>query len=235
MDRAREEFVSVAAHQIRTPLTALHWAIEQLKGANKEPSLSPIIEESLGLSERTLKIANDLLDAAQIEDGRLELKVSKLELKTWAEKVVKEFQGLATSKKLTLSLSAPAETYATADESQISMVLANLIDNAIKYNLPGGRVEIVIQKEPSFAKISVKDTGLGMPANELPRLFEKLYRGTKAVRVEPNGSGLGLYIAKNIIEKHGGQMGADSEINRGSTFWFTLPESSIKNNESFGF
>ncbi len=235
VDRAREEFVSVAAHQIRTPLTALHWAIEQLKGANKEPSLSPIIEESLGLSERTLKIANDLLDAAQIEDGRLELKVSKLELKTWAEKVVKEFQGLATSKKLTLSLSAPAETYATADESQISMVLANLIDNAIKYNLPGGRVEIVIQKEPSFAKISVKDTGLGMPANELPRLFEKLYRGTEAVRVEPNGSGLGLYIAKNIIEKHGGQMGADSEINRGSTFWFTLPESSIKNNESFGF
>lgn len=233
VERTREEFIAVAAHQIRTPLTALHWAMEQLKGLNKEPSLTSIIEESLGLSERTLKIANDLLDAAQIEDGRLELSLSKLELKTWAEKVVKEFQGLAATKKISMSLLAPEQAYINADESQISMVLANLVDNAIKYNLPGGRVEVSIKKEVGFYQISIKDTGLGLPANEKPRLFEKLYRGTEAVRVEPNGSGLGLYIAKNIIEKHGGQMGVDSEVNRGSTFWFTLPEYQETNYEGF--
>lgn len=233
VEKTRENFIAVAAHQIRTPLTALHWAMEQLKSGNKDASLSPVIEEGLGLTERTLKIANDLLDAAQIEEGRLELSLNKVEIKSWAEKIIREFQGLAAAKKISILFSAPEDAIAEADESQISMVLANLIDNAVKYNLPGGRVEVAIKKLASEIQVSVRDTGLGIPPEELPKLFEKLHRGKEAVRVEPNGSGLGLYIAKNIIEKHGGKFSVASEANRGSLFSFTLPEYKPKEYEGF--
>lgn len=235
VEKTREEFIAVAAHQIRTPLTALHWALEQLKSSNQDQSLSPIISEALNTSERTLKIANDLLDAAQIEDGRLELKTTPTDLKNLIEKIVKQFEDLAKNKKVSLSISAPSSAMVLADENQISMVLANLIDNAIKYNLVGGRVEIIIQEELGMIKTSIKDTGLGVSNEELPRLFEKLYRGSEAIRVEPNGSGLGLYIAKNIVERHGGRMGANSEVNRGTTFWFTLPINQENTNEGFRF
>jgi two-component system sensor histidine kinase ResE len=235
VEKAREDFIAVAAHQIRTPLTALHWGLEQLKSANQDQSLVPIISESLSASERTLKIANDLLDAAQIEDGRLELKTAPLNLKDLTEKIIKQFEGLAQNKKVSLSLISSSTSLVSADENQISMVLANLIDNAIKYNLVGGRIEISIQEELEMVKTSIKDTGLGISTEELTHLFEKLYRGSEAIRVEPNGSGLGLYIAKNIIERHGGRMGANSEVNRGTTFWFTLPKYIENPDESFRF
>lgn len=233
VEKTREDFIAVAAHQIRTPLTALHWAMEQLKGSNKDSSLDPIINEGLGLAERTLKIANDLLDAAQIEDGRLELSLGSVSMKDWSEKIIKEFKGLAAAKKIELSLSVPDGLFAEADESQVSMVLANLIDNAIKYNLPGGRVDVLINKDPNGIRVAVKDTGLGVSPEEMPKLFEKLHRGTEAIRAEPNGSGLGLYIAKNIIEKHGGRFSVSSEANRGSLFSFTLPERQKEEYEGF--
>lgn len=235
VEKAREDFIAVAAHQIRTPLTALHWGLEQLRGMNQDQSLSPIISESLSASERTLKIANDLLDAAQIEDGRLELKTTPLDIKNLTEKIIKQFEGLAKNKKVSLSLNTSFSGLVSADENQISMVLANLIDNAIKYNLVGGRTEIAIQEEVGMVKFSIKDTGLGISKEELSHLFEKLYRGSEAIRVEPNGSGLGLYIAKNIVERHGGRMGVNSEVNRGTTFWFTLPQYIENTDEGFRF
>jgi signal transduction histidine kinase len=235
VEKTREEFIAVAAHQIRTPLTALHWALEQLKSSNQDQSLAPIISEALSTSERTLKIANDLLDAAQIEDGRLELKTAPVNLKELTEKITKQFEEFAKNKRVSLSVSSLSSALVLADENQISMVIANLIDNAIKYNLVGGRVEIFIQEELGMIKTSIKDTGLGVSNEDLPRLFEKLYRGSEAIRVEPNGSGLGLYIAKNIIERHGGRMGANSELNRGTTFWFTLPKNVENTDEGFRF
>jgi signal transduction histidine kinase len=113
------------------------------------------------------------------------------------------------------------------DPQKLTIAFSNLIDNAIRYNIKNGKVEVLIEKtmikQQPFAKIIIKDTGVGIPPTEIEKLFRKFYRGSNVVSLEPNGSGLGLYIAKNIIQQHGGEISVESIIDRGSTFSFTLP------------
>ncbi|MEK7087029.1 MAG: ATP-binding protein, partial [Patescibacteria group bacterium] len=111
------------------------------------------------------------------------------------------------------------------DPQRLGMALANLIENAIKYNVKNGEVTVSVEelKDRPFLKINVSDTGVGVPKEEINKLFTKFYRGENITQVEPNGSGLGLFIAKNIIQNHGGEIGVQSVPGRGSTFYFTLP------------
>ncbi len=226
--QAKSDFISVAAHQLRTPLTALHWALENIAkfGAN-DKNIGPIATEALGVSERSLKITNDLLDVSKIEEGKFGYTLKETDLLAFVSNIVKEMKTLADQYGITLEVFAPQEALprVTIDENRIGAVLFNLIDNAIRYNTKNGKVSVALERDAikPYVRISVIDTGVGISPEDLKRLFQKLYRGSNVVQMEPNGSGLGLYIAKNIVKRHGGEIGVSSELNRGSTFWFTLP------------
>ena len=226
--QSKSDFIGVAAHQLRTPLTALHWAIESiLKFSENNPEIKPIAEDALVVSERSLKITNDLLDVSKIEEGRFGYSFQSANLASFVGAIAKETKTLADQYGVAVEFVEPQEQLpeVSIDQNRLSSVLFNLIDNAIRYNTKNGRVTISINKDASgrFARVSVADTGIGISKDDLKNLFQKLYRGSNAAQAEPNGSGLGLYIAKNIVHRHGGEMGVESELNRGSTFWFTVP------------
>ncbi|MFA6407574.1 MAG: PAS domain-containing sensor histidine kinase [Candidatus Paceibacterota bacterium] len=226
--QTKSDFINVAAHQLRTPLTALHWALENIvKFSEGTPDVHSVAIEALGVSERSLKITNDLLDVSKIEEGKFGYTFTSVPITPFVESITKEMKTLADQYSITLSLTPPQEQFPDIylDQNRISAVLFNLIDNAIRYNTKNGKVTLSITREEAkpFIRISIADTGVGIPPDEINKLFQKLHRGSNVVQLEPNGSGLGLYIAKNIVLRHGGELGVSSELNRGSTFWITLP------------
>lgn len=228
--KSKSEFINVAAHQLRTPVTAISWVLENLANAAKEKSFSPeikdLIQQGQEVAQRSLKIINDLLDITKIEEGKFGYRFEKTDLNQFIQNVLiglkplTEHYGVALEFRPSLQ---PVEAW--IDTAKLSVVLSNLIDNAVRYNIKNGRVDILLERmtDRPYVKISVKDTGVGIPEEEINKLFSKFYRGTNVVQLEPNGSGLGLFIAKNIVQQHGGEIGAESELNRGSVFYFTLP------------
>ena len=224
--RSKNEFVSVAAHQLRTPLTAIHWTFENLNNTFEKPEAKEFINEGLNASQRALKIVNDLLNVSQIEEGRFGYQFEEVDLVNFIEIVLKEALPLAKSLGIEMIFEKSNSRFKVKiDQQKLGMALANIIDNAIKYNSENGRVILSIQKMENqpFVKITVKDTGIGIDPKELKNIFQKFFRGSNISQVNPNGSGLGLYISKNIIERHGGQIGIESALNRGTTVYFTLP------------
>lgn len=225
--KSKDEFITVAAHQLRTPLTALGWGLETVaQNAAKNPEIENITQEMRGLIVRSLKIINDLLDAAKIEEGQFGYSFQEINCNEFLADLVAQAIPIAKNYKVTVTYLRPPETYRVyGDTKKLAAAFINILDNAIKYNTAGGTVSVSMEKlaNKDFVKIIVEDTGIGIVPEDAQKLFTKLYRGANAIAREPNGSGLGLYIAKNIIKRHGGEIGFESIIHRGSAFWFTLP------------
>lgn len=233
-DRTREdqilesktEFITTSAHQLRTPLSGINWAFETIIDDVENEDIKDTAEQGYDLSSRALKIINDLLTVTEIEGGGFDLEISKASAKNLAKEIIKESKAIANQYNVDLNLNDPNQDYTLKiDKKQIKIVLSILVDNAITYNNEGGSVTFLFQKvqnEP-FVKFQVRDTGQGIPEEDLENLFQKFYRGSEASKQAPNGSGLGLYIAKKIVESHGGQIHVDSTVGRGSTFSITLP------------
>jgi len=228
---SKSEFIAVAAHQLRTPLTALNWSFESLNKilAEKDPDTkgaANIVKEGWQLTERSLRIVNDLLNAARIEGGRSGFNFEQVKLSDFLGTIVKQAEPIAKELgiKIELSAGAPGSTV-KIDKELMGMALANLIDNGIKYNIKNGEVKITAgpNTNPGFVKVDISDTGVGIPQDGLSKIFQKFYRGSNVIQMEPNGSGLGLYITKNIIEGHGGKISVESQLGRGTHFSITLP------------
>lgn len=228
--RSKSEFISVAAHQLRTPITAINWAFENLIESIKDkPELkeaTSVAEQGHEVAQRSLKIINDLLDVSKLEGGRFGFQFLETNLNSFIQTVVEGLKIIADYYKIKiyfepLSTSCPV----FIDQQKLGLAISNLIDNAIRYNNKNGEVRIIIQKENDgkFVDLIIKDTGVGIPAAEMKKLFTKFYRGSNVIQLEPNGNGLGLYITKNIIEQHGGQIEIESLIGRGTTFTIKLP------------
>lgn len=223
---SKSEFITVAAHQLRTPLTAINWAFEHLSKSDTSENLKPVIEEGYNLSQRTLKIVNDLLDASRIEGGKFGFALQSMNVIDVIKEVVEQLQPVAKEYGIQVNITKPEEVHMVkVDPQKLGMALFNIIDNGIRYNTESGSVEIQTEKttDNKHVIVIIKDTGVGIPAQEVQKLFGKFYRGTNVVQLEPNGSGLGLYITKNIIEGHGGKIEVNSIMNRGTTFRITLP------------
>jgi len=219
----QSELVGVAAHQLRTPLTALRWSLESARAkAEEAPGL---IKEALALTDRCLKIVNDFLDAAKIEEGKFGLAVERVDLVMLIKPLVDLIAPAAKERRVSVSFSHSglASLAASVDPSRLSTALLNFLDNAIRYNVSGGSVSIALERRGEAAAVTIADTGIGIPKGEERKLFKKLERGSNAIQVEPNGSGLGLYIARNIIASHGGSVTVASELNRGTSFTITIP------------
>ena len=227
LEKTKVEFVSVAAHQLRTPITGIKWAFKAM--LEKEfgpisPEQQKVAEGGLQTSLNMIDLINDLLDTARIEEGKFGFTLSKQSFSKILESVVEGQKLEAKNKGVEISLSIPLDLPpANLDSEKITIALDNIIDNAIKYTPSKGKVVINVSADSNNIKLEVKDSGIGIPASQMDRLFSKFFRAPNASHVFTSGSGLGLYIAKNIIESHGGTINIKSVESLGTTVSVVLP------------
>jgi len=229
LDQVKSEFVSVAAHQLRTPLTGIKWTLSSLlKEGEKTFSADQkkILEDAFKATNHLIELINDLLNVARLEEGRFGFNIRQQSLLPLAQKIAERFRLAAKEKGVTLITRLPEELpLFMLDPEKMDIVLDNLLDNAIKYTPSGGNVEFAIAMEGDRAKISVKDSGIGIPDAQRHRMFSKFFRAQNAQLKQTSGTGLGLYVSKNIVEKHGGALSFESQEGKGTTFIIILPAS----------
>lgn len=228
LSRAKSEFISIASHQLRSPLTAIKGYISMLLegtyGELTERTKKPIENVSQS-SERLIKLVNDLLSISRIEAGKIEMKLEKTSLEDIISEVVEELMIEAKNKNIYLKWEKPKKTLPETllDKDKIRQVLSNVVDNAIRYTKKGG-VNIKLKPQNSKLKIEVIDTGAGMTHEELDKMFESFSRGVAGTRLYTEGVGLGLYISRKFLEMHNGKIWAESKgRNKGSTFHIEIP------------
>lgn len=226
--KTKEEFLTVASHQLKTPITEINWALEAL---NDDKSLSEpnqeIVKHAFDASKLLLKIVEDFLNIARIEEGKFGYRFEPADITAFLNQILSQLLSQAGRVGVRLYFDAPQTplSFAIIDAGKLSLAVVNLLENAIRYNVKNGQV--IVKVEPvegqPFLKVSVKDTGIGIAPEALEKLFTKFFRAENAVKFRTEGTGLGLYIAKNIIQAHGGKIWVESEPNRGTTVSFTLP------------
>lgn len=228
IERLKTEFVSIAAHQLRTPLSAIKWTLRMLLdgdlGKLTKQQLD-FLEKTYQSNERMIDLINDLLNITRIEEGRYIYRPIMVQFEEICREVTESFQEEISKKKLSFGFLLPQKKLPLikADVEKIKLAVQNLLDNSIKYTMPGGNVTISLKKGIKEIEFEIKDTGVGIPADQQERIFTKFFRGANIIRLETTGTGLGLFIAKNIVEAHGGKMWFESKEGKGSTFHFTLP------------
>jgi len=228
LDEMKLDFVSMAAHELRTPLTAIQGYLElMLFGDNANgynESTRRYIDQARVSSKELSELITKLLNVSRIEHGNLKFSWDKVDIAERVKEAVESLQFNAKEKKVTLSLKGNVENeFIVADRYSIQEVIDNLIDNAIKYNKENGEVNVSIEDDGSNYTIIISDTGIGVPKNAIPYLFTKFYRVHGGLESGSTGTGLGLYLAKQIIESHRGTVSVESEIDKGTTFTITLP------------
>ncbi len=231
VDRMKTEFVSLASHQLRTPLSAIRWMLEMLidgELGEMNPEQKDILEQTLESNSRMIMLVNNLLNVASLDKGTLVHETQILDLNKLSRSIMKEMKPLVDQKKIKLELINEVEdaksSEALVDENVFTQVLENLISNAIKYTPKGGKIMVRITANTRHVQCEVVDNGLGIPKLEQARVFKQFFRASNVVKTDTQGSGLGLYIVKLMVEFSGGSIGFRSKENRGTTFWFKLPK-----------
>jgi two-component system, NtrC family, sensor histidine kinase KinB len=223
-DELKNDLVATVAHEFRTPLTSLRMAIH----LTLEGLVGPLTEKQLELlaaaredCERLQGIVDDLLDLSRIQSGRMSLEVRRLDARELLEGAADSLRSAAASAQIDLAVTAPEPpVHVQADPERAQLVLSNLLQNAIRHTAPGGRAELRAAPAGDLVRFEVRDTGEGIAREHLDRIFDKFYRVPGG---RSSGVGLGLYISREIVHAHGGEMGVESEPGRGSLFWFSLP------------
>lgn len=232
LEQVRKDFVINVSHELRTPLASiLGYAETLLNGAIADPQYNVRFVEIIRQNaERLSNLAKDLLTLSRIELKLQRFQFASYRINRLVADCVDSLRPLAESKDLTLTVTpAPPETEVFCDAEAVHQALSNLLDNAIKYTPAGGRIDVAARPlpaapgQPRFVEVSVKDTGPGIPREDLPRLFERFYRVDKARSRQLGGTGLGLAIVKHLARSQGGAVRVESEPGRGSTFALTLP------------
>lgn len=232
LNKMKSEFVSVASHQLRTPLSAIRWETELLlcKIKKNKSSMDSKQRQSIEninlLSGKMTRLINDLLDVARIDQGRLILKRMPINLVAIIEDVAKSARVMAQERSIEISLDSGKKIpLVQGDPEKLRMVADNLLSNSIKYSTNHGKIDMKIIKKGDFVVFSIKDNGVGIPLEQHGRVFDKFFRSDNIVKYQTEGTGLGLYIAKNIIEQLGGEIWFDSVEGLGSIFSFSIPVS----------
>lgn len=226
LERVRRDFVANVSHEFRTPLTAIQGFAETLLGgAIDDPqNRTRFLEIILEHSRRLARLTEDLLMLSKMDAERLELEVHAISVPQLIESCVETSQHRAAEKNLQVSMNLPAGIPEIAgDRRRIAEVLQNLLDNAVQYTLPGGKIVLSAEAKGNEVVFTVADTGIGIPRAEQPRIFERFYRVDVARSREAGGTGLGLSIAKHLVEAHGGRVWVESEVGQGSRFHFSVP------------
>jgi signal transduction histidine kinase len=226
-NRLKTEFISIVSHQLRSPLSNLRWANEVLtsgkinKLEEKQAEYFEIIGEN---TNRMSELVTHLLTASRIDQGKLALDKVEFSLEELFRGIIPRFELKAKAFNVDIKMEITNNLpKALGDPSQIKLVAENLLDNAVRYTKEKGLVEIRMEGKGKELLCEIKDDGVGIPKDDQKHIFQKFFRSRNAMRYQTEGSGLGLFICKSIVERSGGKIGFRSQENKGSTFWFTLP------------
>lgn len=226
LENVRKEFVANVSHELRTPLSLIKGYVETLlDGAKDDPALAARFLQTIAKhTDRLTYLIEDLLTISRLESGPAVLSLLPTAVRELASRTVDDLASRAASRKITLANEVPAALTARADANRVQQVLFNLVDNAIKYGRPEGRVVVGGRAAgEEFVELWVRDDGPGIPAEALGRIFERFYRVDRNRSREQGGTGLGLAIVKHIVQSHGGEVRVESEPGKGATFYFKLP------------
>lgn len=227
LERLKNEFVFVAAHELRNPVTAIKFLLDIIfddKRLKIDPVLRGYLQKMQEADDRLVQLVDDLLEVSRSESGRLKIKVEQQDIKGLMEVILEELKPSAVSKEVEMRYDPPADLpFVLADGSKLKEIVSNLVSNAIKYNVIGGSVTIEHEVIGDRLMTRVTDTGIGISNDDLARLFRKFWRSEDVAVRAQSGTGLGLFIVKELVERMGGNVSASSEHGKGSTFSFSLP------------
>lgn len=226
LEQAKTEFVSLASHQLRTPLTAVNWYIETLlEGASFSPESKEksYIEEIYGSTQQLIRLTDLLLNTSRIELGTFVSNPKKVWLYDVVTLVLGELSAEIKNKKLKIQKIFRESLFLYNDPDIVKIIFQNLLSNAVHYSRKGGKVKILIKKQNSKVVIMVKDNGFGIPQSQQKHIFDKFFRANNIQQKQLNGTGLGLYIVKSMVDKIGGKIWFTSKENKGATFYVALP------------
>ncbi len=226
IEKMKTEFVSVAAHQLRTPLSAIKWTIRMILDGDAgeiNEEQRELLEQTYISNERMIRLINDLLDVSRIEEGRLLYDQKDARIEDVIDSVIEASQEMLRNKNMVLEVNKKETPKVKIDKEKIGVVIQNLLENAIKYTEQGGKIKITLDNDEKNVIFKIEDSGVGIPKSQQDRIFTKFFRAENVTRMETNGTGLGLYTTKNIVQAHKGQIWFESEENKGTTFYFTIP------------
>ncbi len=228
VNEIRRDFIANVSHELKTPATSLRLLAESLMDSiDDDPEQARLFAEQMkSETERLGQLITDLLDLAHLESEEGVANPGYVDVRGVLLAVLSRMKQVARQKDISLSWKrfGTSEAYSVhGDETQLSSMFSNLVDNAIKYTAPGGRVEVVGDAGEDGVAVSISDTGIGIPDGKLARIFERFYRVDKARSKETGGTGLGLSIVRHVVENHGGQVTVESVHGKGSTFTVRLP------------
>ncbi|MDD6012335.1 MAG: HAMP domain-containing sensor histidine kinase, partial [Oscillospiraceae bacterium] len=222
IDKMKNDFISTVSHEIRTPLTAIKgWGETLMKvGSDRQ-----ILDKGLGIivneTARLSSMVEELLDFSRMQGGDIKIIVCEVDLSALTEDIYTFYKSKAEDEQISLTFTKYDDEKLTilCDRDKIRQVLINVIDNAIKYTNPGGKIEISVARIQKYVKISISDTGCGIPQKDLPHVKEKFYKANNTVR----GTGIGLAVADEIVRMHRGELNLSSEVGQGTTVEIILP------------
>jgi signal transduction histidine kinase len=235
LERAKTAFVSDVSHELRTPLTTIQSAVDLLERARDR--LDPLEHRALELADQELRrirvMVEELLTLAQMDSWQYQLEVGPTDLSRIVQTAIESVGAKAERFGIGIHFDDPGEHRCVCDAQKLYQVFLNLLDNAIKYSDAGARVDITVKEDVSSLTVEVRDTGVGIPQEELAQLFERFYRVDKDRSRTTGGSGLGLAISKQIVEMHGGDISVESEVGVGSTFRVLIPKTPLSRSASY--
>jgi signal transduction histidine kinase len=226
-NKMKTEFVAIASHQLKTPISELKWQTELLLAKFSEgltPKQAELIDQIAHSGEKMGRLVNDLLDVARIDQGQLALTKEKIDLCELLGNSVDAHKLVAKTLNVDLSSSCSTKKiWVYADKRRIAVALDNIISNAVKYIDGKGKVKVFLEEKDGNAQVCVRDNGVGIPKSEYGNIAKKFFRSNNMIKNQTDGTGLGLYITKNIVEQSGGKFWFTSIENVGSEFYFSLP------------
>ena len=232
VERMKTEFVSIAAHQLRTPMSAIKWTLRMILDGDLGPITGEqrdFLDKTYISNERMISLINDLLNVTRIEEGRHLYNLVPVNLEDIVKNITASYAEIAKRKNIILEYVEPKGKLpqVKVDVEKIRLAASNLVENALKYTPAKGTITVKMELVDGRVQMSVKDTGVGILKEQQERIFTKFFRGANVMRMETEGTGLGLFISKNIIETHGGKIWFESEEGKGATFYFNLPPSTV--------
>lgn len=226
IQKLKDQFVFIAAHELKTPVTAIRWGIELALDEGKDKLDPELVQQLVSIqssNERLITLVDDLLNVARIEAGTIKIEPSDIDIDKVMKETIKEMTSVFKSKNITVNYESKGPQMVYADLGRVKQVLINLFSNGVKYNKENGSITVGLEKEKEMIRIAVKDTGIGIRDQDLSKLFTKFGRIESDETADIEGTGLGLYVCKEIVAQMGGVIYAESEYGKGSTFIFTVP------------
>lgn len=227
MLKEKTEFITVASHQLRTPVTSIIWALSSLANSPEvQGNAKEMVQSAYGSAQQLGNIVEDLLSISKIEEGKLGYNFKQADLTAFLTSILSNALPQARRLGIKMFFDKPEHLPPVfIDEAKLGMAIGNILDNTIRYNVKDGEVAVRVKllSDKPFIQISIRDTGIGIPPEDIKNIFQKFFRGSNAVKFETQGSGLGLYITQSIIQAHGGSIRVDSEVNKGTVFTLEIP------------